>query len=88
MKAVLESMQSIKSELGTLKNGQAEQKAEQQAEREQVLEGLKAVETVVKRLERVEDVQEQQGQRLSTHDDAIKKKCSECAGGGEKNEKT
>lgn len=68
MKAVLESMQSIKSELGTIKNGQAEQ----QAERVQVLEGLKVVKEVAKRLERIEDVQDKQEQRLTTNEGAIK----------------
>ena len=62
MKAVLESVTSIKSEL-----------ADQQGEREQVLESLKAVEVVVKRLERIEDVQDKQEQQLVRHEDTIKK---------------
>ena len=69
MKAVLELMHSIKTELGTIKSGQAEQ----QAERKQVLEGLEVVKEVAKRMERIEDVQEKQGQQLSKHEDAIKK---------------
>ena len=69
MKAVLESMKSIKTELCTIKEGQAEQ----QAEREQVIEGLKTVKEVAKKLERIEVVQEAHEQRLSTHDEAIKK---------------
>ena len=62
-------MQSIKSELGNIRHAQAEQ----QAERGQVLEGLKVVEAVAKRLERIEEVQEKQDQRLSKHEDAIDK---------------
>ena len=64
MKAVLESMQSIKSELGNIRNAQADQ----EAERGQVLEGLKAV---AKRHNRIEKVQEEQDQCLTKHDEAI-----------------
>ena len=48
MKAVLELMKSIKTEPSSIKEGQAEQ----QAEREQVLEGLKAVEAVAKKTQK------------------------------------
>ena len=58
-KSVLESMKLIKTEFCTIKEGQAEQ----QAEREQVVEGLKAVEAVAKKLERIEEVQESHDQR-------------------------
>ena len=68
MRAVLESMNTIKSELGTIKQGQAEQ----QVERAQVWEGLKAVKDVAIRMEKIEGVQEKQDQRLSTHEEAIK----------------
>ena len=54
MKMMIDSMQAIKSELGVIKHGHTEQ----QAEREQVLKGLKVVKEVATRLERVEDVQE------------------------------
>jgi hypothetical protein len=56
MKAVLESMKSIKTELSTIKEGQAE-----------------VVEAVVKRLDRVEDVQQKQEAQLVMHEAAIKK---------------
>lgn len=55
LKAVLDSMNSIKTELGTIKEGQAE-----------------VVEAVTKRMDRIEDVQEKQDQRLSTNEVAIK----------------
>ena len=66
IKAVLDSM---KSELHTIRDGQAEQ----QAERVQVLEGLKAVEAVVKKLDRIEAVQENQEEKLLKHEDDISK---------------
>ena len=69
MKAVLESMNSIKTELCTIKEGQAEQ----QAEREQVLEGLKSVEAVVKRMEGIEKTQVEQGERLLEQEANTKK---------------
>ena len=73
MKAVIESMQSIKSELCTIKEGQVERQAEQQAERAQVMERLKAVQAVAKKLEGIEEVQNKHEERLGQHDDAIKK---------------
>ena len=60
MKTVIESMNSIKSELSTIKDGQAEQ----QTERARVLEGLKSVEAVVKRMDSIEKTQTDQGERL------------------------
>ena len=65
---MIESMNSIKSELSTIRQGQTEQ----QAEREQVLEGLKVVKAVAERMDWIE-VQEKQEQRLALHDGAIKK---------------
>ena len=59
----------LKAVLESIKDGQAKQ----EAERERVLEGLKAVEVVAKRLERVEDRLENQEVRLNNHDEAIKK---------------
>ena len=65
LKSVVNSISSIKTELNTLKKGQEKQqteRAEQQAERAdhkaeraKVLEGLKAVETVARRMEKVEE---------------------------------
>ena len=55
LKAVLASMNSIKTELSTIKEGQAE-----------------VVEAVTRRLDRIEDVQEKQEQRLSSNEEAIK----------------
>ena len=72
LKAVLESVTSIKTEL-----------AGQQAEREQVLESLKVVEVEAKRLEKIEGVQERQEQQLAKHDDDIKKNAKK----GEEGEK-
>ena len=68
MKVVIESMNSIKSELCTIRQGQTEQ----QAEREQVLEGLEVVKAVAKKLDRIEEVQEKHEQRLASHDGEIK----------------
>ena len=69
MKAVLESMKSIKTELSTIQQGQADQ----QSEREQVLESLKVVKAVAEKLDRIETVQESHENRLSSHDEEIKK---------------
>ena len=77
-RSVINSINTIKTELTTLKKGQAEQQAEtskqqaeQNAERAKVLDGLKAVEKVAKRLDQIEEVQVKHGQKLSTHDDAL-----------------
>ena len=70
LKIVLESVKSIATELNTIKQGQAEQ----QAERAQVVEGLKTVEVVAKRLEKVEEVQDRHEEWLSKHDDALRKR--------------
>ena len=68
MKAVLESMNSIKTELDTIKEGQAEQ----QVEREQVIVGLKAVEAVAKRMEVIEKTQTEHGERLREQEEVTK----------------
>ena len=76
MKAVIDSMGMIKNELCNLKKGQAvlqTDRVEQQAERAKVMEGLKAVEVVAKRMERIEEVQERQEERLSATEVAVKK---------------
>ena len=76
MKAVIDSMGMIRTELSSLKQGQAAlqtDRAEQQAERTKVIEGLKAVEAVAKRMERIEQVQEKQEERLSATENAVKR---------------
>ena len=84
---MLESIKSIKSELSTIKDGQAEQQAErveQQAERAQVMEGLKAVEAVARKLEKIEEVQDKHEQKLTKQDEAIKKTSQKCEQGEER----
>ena len=83
LKAVVESIKMInqgqedqRAELRAIKKGQEEQRAErakQQEEREKVLEGLKVVEVMAKKLERIAEKQELQEDRLAKHDDAIDK---------------
>ena len=87
LKAVLESMKLIKSELSPIKEGQAEQQAErveQQAERAQVLESLKAAKAVAKKLDKIEDVQGKHEQKLAQHDEAVKKNSRKCEQGEER----
>ena len=62
-------MKSMQSELGSLR----EEQTAQQVERNQVLEGLKRVEAVTNKLNQIEAVQESHGNRLTMHDDAIKR---------------
>ena len=69
LKAVLDSMQSIKTEIGSIRQGQAEQQVEQ----EKVLESLKAVEAVAKKMDHIEAVQETHEDRLTTHDEEIRR---------------
>ena len=69
MKAVLDSMRSIKTDLGAITKRQTAQEKGQ----EKVLEGLKVVESVVKRMEQVEERQDRQEQKLAKHDDEIDK---------------
>ena len=90
MKAVIDSMGMIRTELSSLKQGQAAlqtDRAEQQAERTKVIEGLKAVEAVAKRMERIEEVQEKQEQQLGKHDDALKKNSQKVEEGEKKMKK-
>ena len=86
MKAVIDTMGMIKTELSSLKQGQSvlqTDRAEQQAERAKVLKGLKAVEAVAKRMEKIEEVQEKQEERLAATEEAVKKN----ARNGEEGEK-
>ena len=69
MKAVVDSLKMMKSEIGEFRKEQREQRTE----RAQVLEGLKRVEVVTKKLEQIEAVQETHGIQLSTHDEAIQR---------------
>lgn len=65
LKTVLDSIQT---EISTIKKGQDEQ----QEERVRVLEGLKMVETVVKKIENIESVQAGHGERLTVQETASK----------------
>ena len=65
MKAVLQTVKSIKTELDTVTKRQKEQ----ETERAKVVEGLKLVESVAKRMEKVEEKQEKQEQQLAKHED-------------------
>ena len=69
MRAVLDSMKSIKTDLSAITKRQTAQEKGQ----EKVLEGLKVVESVVKRMEQVEDRQDRQEEKLAKHDDEITK---------------
>ena len=69
MRAVLTSMNQIKTKLNTIEKSQSDQ----EAERAKVLEGLKTVEEVAKRMGKIEEVQAKQEQKLTKHDEAIKK---------------
>ena len=60
LKSVLDSIQNIHSEMVVIKQNQDGQKVEQ----ERMLEGIKKVETVVKRMEVIEKVQADHGKRL------------------------
>ena len=83
MKAVVDSIKSIKqgqeeqkAEMSAIKQGQDEQRSdrqEQRKEREKILEGLKAVEVVAKKLEQIETVQEKHEERLDKHEEAVEK---------------
>ena len=94
LKSVIDSVNSMKTELSTLKQGQVQQqteRAEQKVERAKVLESLKAVEKVMKRLDKVEETQDKHGQKLvkhdndlSSHEEAIKKNKSRTEEGEKK----
>ena len=60
MKSVLEKIDTLHTEMVDIKKGQEGQQAEQ----ERVLEGIKVVETVVKRMEAIEKTQVEHGERL------------------------
>ena len=68
LKSVINSIQNIHTEISTIKKGQDEQ----QEERERVLEGLKVVQTVVKKIENIENVQASHGERLTEQETATK----------------
>ena len=67
MKAVVRSMKTMETELGSIRK----ERDEERSERKQILKGIKAVEAVAKKVERIEEEQVKHGQQLSTHDDAI-----------------
>ena len=69
LKSVIDSIQNIQTEISTIKKGQDEQ----QGERERVLEGLKMVETVVKKMDKIESVQADHEDRLTAQELAKKK---------------
>ena len=68
LKSVLNSIENLASEVKTIKNGQEEQ----QVETERVIEGLKVIETVVKKIESIETVQAAHEERLSAQESATK----------------
>ena len=80
MKAVLQTVKSIKTELDTVTKRQKEQ----ETERAKVVEGLKLVESVAKRMEKVEEKQEEQEQQLAKHEVAINSNSRKCAEGEKK----
>ena len=69
LKSVLTSIENLASEVKTIKHGQEEQ----QIERERVIEGLKVVETVVRKIESIETVQAVHEERLTAQESATKK---------------
>ena len=68
LKSVLTSIENLASEVKTIKNGQDEQ----QVERERVIEGLKVVENVAKKIESMESVQAAHEERLTAQETATK----------------
>ena len=69
LKSVLKSIETLTSEVKTIKDGQDEQ----QSERERVIEGLKVVEAVVKKIEVIESIQTEHSERLEKNESDIKK---------------
>ena len=69
MKSVIASMKSIQKELGSINDRQAKQ----EEDRKQILDGLKAVETVVKKMDKIESVQEDHEDRLTAQELAKQK---------------
>ena len=64
IKSVLESIQNLHSEMKEIKQGQEDQ----QVERERVIEGLKVVESVAIRVDKIETVQASQEARISVNE--------------------
>ena len=69
MKTVLDKIENLHTEMVVIKKGQEGQKAEQ----ERVLEGIKVVETVVKRMEGIERIQADHGERLLEQEASTRK---------------
>ena len=64
LKSVVESIHTIQTEISTIKKGQSDQ----QKETEKVLESLKVMETVVKKIENIEGVQANHEDRLTAQE--------------------
>ena len=64
IKLVLESIQNLHSEMKEIKQGQEDQ----QVERERVIEGLKVVESVAIRVDKIETMQASQETRISENE--------------------
>ena len=64
IKSVLESIQNLHSEMKEIKQGQEDQ----QVERERVIEGLKVVESVAIRVDKIETMQASQETRISENE--------------------
>ena len=62
-------LNTIKEEISTIKKGQEDQLVE----RERVLEGLKVVESVAKKVEHIDSVQAEHTEKLEVQEEAIKK---------------
>ena len=69
MKTVLDKIETLHTEMVVIKKGQEGQQIEQ----ERVLEGIKVVETVVKRMESIEKTQADQGERLLEQEASTRK---------------
>ena len=69
MKTVLDKIENLHTEIVVIKKGQEGQQAEQ----ERVLEGIKIVETVVKRMEDIEKTQADHGARLLEQETSTRK---------------
>ena len=69
MKTVLAKIENLHTEMVVIKKGQEGQQAEQ----ERVLEGIKVVETVVKRMEEIEKTQADHGERLLKQESSTRK---------------
>ena len=67
IKSVLESIQNLHSEMKEIKQGQEDQ----QVERERVIEGLKVVESVAIRVDKIETMQASQETRISENEAGV-----------------